>query len=171
MAHDLIFSIEEHIGLITLNRQHALNALTHEMILALSNQLRIWELDSNIHAIVIQAAEGRAFCAGGDIRSLYQHGRDNPIASMAFFYDEYRLNHQIYALKKPYIALMDGFTFGGGVGISLHGAYPIASERFVFSMPETGIGFFPDIGVSHILSNCKNGFGILKNRVVFISSF
>lgn len=160
MTNDLIFSVENHIGLITLNRQQALNALTHEMILALSQQLTCWERDQHIHAIVIQAAEGRAFCAGGDIRTLYQHGMQNPKASLAFFNDEYHLNHQIYTLKKPYIALMDGFTFGGGVGISLHGKYPIASERFIFAMPETSIGFFPDIGASHVLSQSMEAYGL-----------
>jgi len=169
MTQDLIFLVENHLGIITLNRQHALNALTHEMILALSQKLTDWELDPNIHAIVIQAAPGRAFCAGGDIRSLYHYGRNNPSASMAFFRDEYRLNHQIYTLKKPYIALMNGLTFGGGVGISLHGKYPVASERFIFAMPETSIGFFPDIAASHILSRCQNGLslylGLTGNQV------
>lgn len=160
MTNDLIFSVEKHIGLITLNRQQALNALTHEMILALSHQLTRWELDANIHAVVIQAVEGRAFCAGGDVRTLYQNGVQNSKASLTFFNDEYRLNHQIYMFKKPYIALMDGLTFGGGVGISLHGKYTVASERFIFAMPETSIGFFPDIGASHLLSQRIEAYGL-----------
>ncbi len=152
MSEDLIFSVNNQIGLITLNRPKALHALTHEMILLLSQQLNIWNEDPKIHAIVIQSTASRAFCAGGDVRKLYELGLENPDLPLVFFRDEYRLNQQIHQLKKPYIAFMDGLTFGGGVGISLHGSYPIASERFVFAMPETSIGFFPDIGASYLLS-------------------
>ena len=159
MSENLIFSIEKHVGLITLNRPAALNALTHPMILALHEQLQAWETDTIIHAIVIQAADGRAFCAGGDVRAVYEAGHHNPLAALSFFRDEYRLNHFIHNLKKPYIALMDGLTLGGGVGISLHGSHPVASDRFAFAMPETSIGFFPDIGSSHLLSRYPNGSG------------
>jgi enoyl-CoA hydratase/carnithine racemase len=157
---DILFKQEKHIGFITLNRQNALNALTHDMILTLQQQLNAWEMDNEIHAIVIQANEGRAFCAGGDVRRLYQDGQASPITPMQFFQDEYRLNYFIHQLKKPYIALMDGITMGGGVGISLHGSHRIASERFSFAMPETSIGFFPDVGASYLLSRCSGAFGL-----------
>ena len=159
MLEHLIFSIEKHVGLITLNRPAALNALTHPMIFALHAQLQAWEADTSIHAIVIQAVDGRAFCAGGDVRAVYESGRHNPLAALSFFRDEYRLNYFIHDLKKPYIALMDGLTLGGGVGISLHGSHPVASDRFACAMPETSLGFFPDIGSSHLLSRCPNGYG------------
>ena len=113
MLEHLIFSIEKHVGLITLNRPAALNALTHPMIFALHAQLQAWEADTSIHAIVIQAVDGRAFCAGGDVRAVYESGRHTPLAALSFFRDEYRLNYFIHGLKKPYIALMDGLTLGG----------------------------------------------------------
>ena len=157
MTEDIHFTQEQHIGLVTLARVQALNALTLPMILALQQQLQIWQEDDNIHAVVVKAAPGKAFCAGGDIRSLYD-GRGDP-QQMQFFWHEYRLNHFIHHFKKPYIALMDGVTMGGGVGISLHGSNPVASERFIFAMPETGIGFFPDIGASYLLARCPGHLG------------
>lgn len=159
MTDDIIFTQERHIGLITLHRVHALNALTLPMILALEKQLHTWKNDNNIHAAVIQAAPGRAFCAGGDVRSLYDE-RHVHEQQMQFFWHEYRLNHLIHHFGKPYVALMDGVTMGGGVGISLHGSHPVASERFLFAMPETAIGFFPDIGASYLLARCPGYFGV-----------
>jgi enoyl-CoA hydratase len=157
---EIVFNREKHLGLITLTRVQALNALTLPMILALQEQLQLWESDNGIHAIVIQAAPGKAFCAGGDVRWLYDAGKNNDATrQMEFFWNEYRLNHLIHRLTKPYIALMDGITMGGGVGISLHGSHPVASEKFVFAMPETSIGFFPDIGASYLLSRCPGNFG------------
>ena len=160
MLEDLVFTEEHHIVLVTLNRASALNALTLPMILSLQQQLQAWKSDSNIHAVIVQAVPGKAFCAGGDIRWLYDAGRDDHSQQMQFFWHEYRLNHFIHHFDKPYIALMDGVTMGGGVGISLHGSHPVASERFLFAMPETGIGFFPDIGACHILSRCSGAFGV-----------
>jgi enoyl-CoA hydratase/carnithine racemase len=160
MTQDLLFTQQGQIGLITLNRPNALNALTLGMIKELQKQLFAWKKDQAIKAIVIRAVAGNAFCAGGDVRWLYQLGPQCIEEQMEFFWHEYRLNHFIHHLGKPYIALMDGFTMGGGVGISLHGSHPIASERFVFAMPETSIGFFPDIGASHLLTQCPDSLGI-----------
>ena len=160
MTQDILFTCEKHIGVVTLNRPNALNALTLPMLVALQNQLSHWDNDPAIHAIVIKATEGRAFCAGGDVRFIYQLGSGAYAQSMNFFAIEYRLNHFIHTLKKPYIALMDGITMGGGVGISLHGSHPVATERFRFAMPETSIGFFPDIGASYLLSRCLGHFGM-----------
>jgi enoyl-CoA hydratase len=160
MTQDILFTCEKHIGVVTLNRPNALNALTLPMLVALQNQLSHWDNDPAIHAIVIKAVEGRAFCAGGDVRFIYQLGSQAYAKSMDFFAVEYRLNHFIHSLKKPYIALMDGITMGGGVGISLHGSHPVATERFRFAMPETSIGFFPDIGASYLLSRCLGHFGM-----------
>ena len=160
MTEHLIISVDKHIGRITLNRPQALNALTLPMIQALQVQLDLWAIDEHIHAIVVDAVPGRAFCAGGDVRFLYDEGRHDLRAAMLFFWHEYRLNYTIHQYKKPYIVLMNGVTMGGGVGIALHGKYSVASEHFTFAMPETAIGFFPDIGASYLLSRCTHHVGM-----------
>lgn len=161
MTQDILFSQEGQLGMVCLNRAGALNALTLPMIMALQKQLSSWKEDDAIKAVVIRAVPGAAFCAGGDVRRLYDLGRAGlHEEQMQFFMLEYRLNHFIHHLGKPYVALMDGITMGGGVGISLHGSHPVASERFAFAMPETSIGFFPDIGSSHFLTQCKGALGI-----------
>lgn len=160
MTDEVLFTREGHLGLITLNRPESLNALTLTMITAIQNQLSFWNEDADVHAIIMRAAPGKAFCAGGDVRWLYHFGQGTSDEQLQFFWHEYHLNHFIQQLGKPYIALMDGITLGGGVGISLHGSHPIASERFIFAMPETSIGFFPDIGASHLLTQCPGALGI-----------
>lgn len=160
MSVEIAFSRENQLGLISLKRPQALNALTLSMIKALQQQLALWQADDAIHAVIIQAEEGKAFCAGGDVRWLYESGLANHDEQMQFFWHEYRLNHAIHQFKKPYLALMNGITMGGGVGISLHGSHPIATERFVFAMPETGIGFFPDIGASYLLARSPGQTGL-----------
>ncbi|MCH9689694.1 MAG: enoyl-CoA hydratase/isomerase family protein, partial [Gammaproteobacteria bacterium] len=155
----ILFSVQHHVGMITLNRPNALNALTFPMFKALLSQLLDWQQDDAVHAVVIQAVPGRAFCAGGDVRWVYEVGQTKPEVPLELFKHEYRLNHLISKLGKPYIALMDGLTIGGGVGVTLHGSHTVASERFAFTMPEVSIGFFPDIGSSHLLSACSGGFG------------
>lgn len=157
---DILITEQGHLGIFTLNRPNALHALTPAMILAIQNQLNVWKIEPNIHAIIIQATPSAAFCAGGDVRWLYDNGKNDFTQVRDFFWHEYRLNHFIHNLGKPWIALMDGITMGGGVGISLHGSHPVASEKFTFAMPETGIGFFPDIGASHLLSKCPDSIGI-----------
>jgi enoyl-CoA hydratase/carnithine racemase len=158
MTQDLIFTKKNHIGLISLNRTKTLNALTLDMIQSMHEQLLSWEQDPEVHAVVIKAEPGRAFCAGGDVRSLYC--MKNQPNQCDFFLHEYSLNNYIHTYTKPYIALMDGITMGGGVGISLHGSHPYATENFIFAMPETGLGFFPDIGSSHLLTACPGNFGL-----------
>ncbi|PWY57476.1 enoyl-CoA hydratase/isomerase family protein [Legionella qingyii] len=160
MTDEVLFNQEGSLGVITLNRPSALNALTLNMILSIQRQLSLWKEDAAIHAVVVRAVPGNAFCAGGDIRSLYFSGQVNDAEQMQFFWHEYRLNHFIHHFGKPYIALIDGIVMGGGVGISMHGSHPIASERFVFAMPETGIGFFPDIGASYLLTRCPGSLGV-----------
>jgi enoyl-CoA hydratase len=157
---DILFSVKHHIGLITLNRPKALNALNFSMFKAMLVQLLAWQVDDTVHAVVIQAVPGRAFCAGGDVRWVYDEGRDAPLIPLELFKHEYRLDYLTSQLKKPYIALMDGLTIGGGVGVTLHGSHPVASEQFVFTMPEASIGFFPDIGSSHLLCACPDGVGL-----------
>ncbi len=159
MSNNIEFEQLNHIGYVTLTRTAALNALTLPMINALHKQLLNWSLDSDVHMVVVQALPGKAFCAGGDVRWLYEN-KGAIETQMSFFWHEYRLNHLIHSFKKPYIALMDGMTMGGGVGISLHGNLPIGTSNFSFAMPETSIGFFPDIGASYLLSQCRGAVGM-----------
>lgn len=159
MSGDIVFHQERHIGIVTLARPQALNALTLEMIRALQAQLDVWALCADVHAVVVRAVEGRAFCAGGDVRWLFDN-RSMPDKQMSFFSEEYRLNQTIAHYPKPYIPLLSGLTMGGGVGISLHGSHPVATERFVFAMPETTIGFFPDVGASYLLARCPSFLGV-----------
>lgn len=148
-----------HIGLITLRRQQALNALNHAMFIALYQQLMEWEASPNIKAVIIRAAEGRAFCAGGDIRYAYLLKVNHDSGIVDFFSDEYRMDRVIYHYKKPYIALLDGITMGGGVGISIFASHRVATERLQFAMPETGIGFYPDVGASFFLPRLAHKIG------------
>ena len=162
-SQDILFEsvagVNGDIGLVTLNRNSALNALNLDMIGDLSETLTMWDRASSIKAVVIRSNHPKVFCAGGDIRYLYQQGLENNQQVTDFFAKEYWLNHLIKNYSKPYISLLNGITFGGGVGISLHGGYSIAGEKFRFAMPETSIGFFPDIGGSFILNQLPNNFG------------
>lgn len=153
------------LGVITLNRQKALNALNHEMFLSLDKHLKQWESSDNIKAVVIRAAEGRAFCAGGDIRQAYEFKKRNDPNLINFFGDEYRLNRDIFHYRKPYIALLDGITMGGGAGISIHGSHRIGTERLVFAMPETSIGFYPDVGMTYWLARLPHKIGFYLGLV------
>lgn len=149
---DILFEHRGQIGLITLNRPKALNALTADMCLALHQKLDDWDADERIKAVVIAGAGERAFCAGGDVVSLYKSGmawRDGDKTSLEwrrFFREEYRMNVAIKEFPKPYIALLDGITMGGGVGVSVHGSHRIATERTMVAMPETGLGLIPEVG-------------------------
>lgn len=143
------------IGLIELNRGKALNALNDNMIQGLQQQLSDWAQDDNIAMVIIRSTQEKAFCAGGDIRRLV----DNPEDVEHFFWHEYRLNHFIHQFPKPYLALLHGITMGGGVGISIHGSHPVASLQLKFAMPETGIGFLPDIGAGYFLNRCPGQIG------------
>ncbi len=145
-------------GIVTLTRPKALNALTHRMVLALSRALTAWEKDPGVSVVLVRG-EGRAFCAGGDILQVYEAGRaGSPLVD--FFADEYRMNAQIARYSKPYVALIDGIVMGGGVGISCHGSHRVMTENALFAMPEVGIGFFPDVGGSHLLPRLADSFGM-----------
>lgn len=157
---DILFEAGNGVGLVTLNRPQALNALTLGMVRALDAQLRTWASDPAVRCVVVQGAGERAFCAGGDIRALYDAGRSKTGTLTADFYrEEYRLNRVIKRYPKPYVALIDGVVMGGGVGISVHGSHRIATERTLFAMPETGIGLFPDVGGSYFLPRCPGRIG------------
>ncbi len=145
-------------GIVTLTRPAALNAVTHRMIKALAEALQAWRDDPAVAVVVIKG-EGRAFSAGGDILAVYEAGRRGA-PPVDFFADEYRLNAYINAYPKPYVALIDGIVMGGGVGISFHGSHRVLTENAVFAMPEVGIGFFPDVGGSHLLPDLGECFGL-----------
>lgn len=147
------------LGVITLNRPQTLNALTHEMIQRLSQQLDVWLLDADVKAILIESSSEKAFCAGGDILSIYQAKQNNELRP-AFFQDEYALNQQIHHYPKPMIAFLDGITMGGGVGLSVHASHRVGTEKMIWAMPETGIGFFTDVGGSYFLSRCPQQMGV-----------
>jgi len=145
-------AVENGIGRLTLDRPRALNALSRGMLRTVSAALARWRDDPAIRAVLIEAVPGRAFCAGGDIRVVIEAAARRGVhEAAAFFADEYRVNWRIGHLGKPYIALLDGITMGGGVGISVHGTHRIATENTLLAMPETGIGFFPDVGGSYFL--------------------
>jgi enoyl-CoA hydratase/carnithine racemase len=145
-------------GIVTLTRPKALNALTHRMVKALSSALTAWEDDRTVEVVILKA-EGRAFCAGGDILEVYKAWQEGKRLT-EFFADEYRLNAQIDRFKKPYISLIDGICMGGGMGISVHGSHRVMTENAVFAMPEVGIGFFPDVGGSYVLPDLGSSFGM-----------
>lgn len=179
MSQDIIFEeisgVDGNIGLISLNRSKALNALSLEMIINMDRQLEKWARQDDIKAIVVKSLDERAFCAGGDIRLIYENGPGKVKESIPFFFNEYRLNRRIHHYPKPYIAFLDGITMGGGVGISLHGSTIIATDKLSFAMPETGIGFFPDVGGSYFLPRCpgKSGYylGLTGARVNVADAF
>jgi enoyl-CoA hydratase len=158
--NDVILRREGAIGRITLNRPKALNALTEDMCAAMHTQMREWAMDPAVHAVVIDAVPGKAFCAGGDIRAVYDAGKRADGTVMSFFRTEYPLNAAIRHLPKPYVALIDGFAFGGGCGVSVHGSHRVASENAVFAMPETAIGLYPDIGASYFLNRLPGEIGM-----------
>lgn len=150
---DVLVEVRGAVGCIRLNRPKAINALTLEMIRQIDAALTRFEADPAIGLVLITGEGERGLCAGGDIRALYDRGRDGSDFGETFFREEYRMNARIAAYKKPYVAVMDGITMGGGVGVSAHGSVRIVTERTRMAMPETGIGFFPDVGGTWLLSH------------------
>jgi enoyl-CoA hydratase len=157
---EIIFEKRGTVGLITLNRPKALNALTHAMCVSMKAQLDIWAKDETVACVVNQGEGERAFCAGGDIRALYESGKAGTGYIFDFYRDEYILNAAIKHYPKPFIALLRGIVMGGGVGVSVHGSHRIADESVLFAMPETGIGLFPDVGGSFFLPRCPGEIGM-----------
>lgn len=167
---DLIVRQSGKAGHITLNRPQALNALTHAMCLELERAMQGWAVDDGIGLLLIDAAGEKAFCAGGDIVSIYNEGKSGKDANaLKFWRDEYRLNHAISAYSKPYVAIMDGIVMGGGVGVSAHGSHRIVTERTMFAMPECAIGLIPDVGGTHLLGqmpgHCGEYAGLTGTRL------
>jgi len=160
MENEILFDVCGRAGVITLNRPAALNAVTLNMVQKLKPQLDLWANDDAVCHVIIKAAEGRAFSAGGDIVQLYQWGLEKDPRFLKFYELEYPLNVAIKRFPKPYIALIDGIVMGGGVGVSFHGSHRIVSENLTFAMPETGIGLFPDVGGTYFLPRCPGAIGM-----------
>ncbi len=157
---DILFERRGAVGLVTLNRPKALNALTHGMAVSLHARLKDWAADDAVKTVVIQGSGERAFCAGGDIRTLYDSGKAGTPYALEFYRGEYLLNAYIKHYPKPYVALIRGIVMGGGVGVSVHGSHRIADESTLFAMPETGIGLFPDVGGSFFLPRLAGELGL-----------
>ncbi|WP_413797690.1 enoyl-CoA hydratase/isomerase family protein [Streptomyces iranensis] len=152
--------VEGRAGHLTLNRPSALNALTHPMVTRIAEALTAWQRDPAVETVVIDGAGERGLCAGGDIRLIHQDVTSGGgAASRAFWRDEYTLNVRVARYPKPYVALMDGIVMGGGVGISAHGGVRIVTERSRVAMPETTIGFVPDVGGTHLLARAPGELG------------
>jgi enoyl-CoA hydratase len=160
MTSELIARREGSAGILSLNRPQALHALTLGMVQAMTAALLEWRDDPQIKAVLIDHAEGRGFCAGGDVAQVRNSAlTDGGAAGRKFFFDEYRLNALLYEYPKPVVAFMDGITMGGGVGIALPARYRVATEHTRFAMPETGIGLFPDVAGGWYLSRLPGRLG------------
>src|SRR3954454_13550380 len=161
-TEDILFGREGGVATVTLNRPQALNAFTLDMYRRFDPMLRAWADDPDIRAVLIRGAGERAFCAGGDVRAIYEAGRgisgDRALTSI-FFREEYEIIRHIHRFPKPYLAIIDGITMGGGAGVSVNGGYRIATERTMLAMPETGIGLFPDVGATRFLNLCPGHIG------------
>lgn len=157
---DVLVTVANRIGRITLNRPKAINSLTHPMVTKIAQALKRWERDDAITAVVVSGAGDRGLCAGGDVVAIYHDAKAGGGESRQFWHDEYQLNAYIGAYPKPYVALMNGITMGGGVGISAHGSVRVVTETTKMAMPEVGIGFIPDVGGTFILSRAPGLLGV-----------
>lgn len=157
---DVLFEKRGAVGIITLNRPKALNALTHGMIRAIRAALEEWAADDSVGAVVLHGTGERAFCAGGDVKMFHASAVAADRQAEDFWFDEYALISYIHHYPKPYISLLHGIVMGGGLGLSVPGAYRIAAENLTCAMPETGIGFFPDVGASWFLSRAPGKTGL-----------
>ncbi|GLZ79630.1 putative enoyl-CoA hydratase [Actinorhabdospora filicis] len=156
---EVLYARHGALGRVRLNRPKAINALTHDMIRSMLAQLEDWAADDTVEAVAIEGAGERGLCAGGDVRAIREALLDGVGDPEAFWADEYRLNNLVDVYPKPFVAFMDGVTMGGGVGVSAHGSLRLATERSVIAMPETAIGFFPDVGGLYLLSRAPGETG------------
>ena len=160
MSEETLVARDGGLGRLTLNRPQALHALTTVMCSTCITVLSDWRRDPAVQAVLIDHSGERGFCAGGDIRMLADSGASDGRLARAFFFTEYRLNHLLFSYPKPVIAVMDGITMGGGVGLSAPARYRLATERTTFAMPETGIGLFPDVGGGWFLPRLPGRIGL-----------
>lgn len=147
------------VGRLRLNRPEAIHALTEQMCTAMIDTLVAWRIDPEIELVLLDHAEGRGFCAGGDVRAAAESGKGDGAAARAFFHREYQLNHLLFTYAKPVVSFLDGIVMGGGVGIGMPGKFRIATERTIFAMPEATIGLFPDVGGGWYLSRLPGRIG------------
>ena len=168
MKNKIIFQEENSTGIVILNNLKALNALDIEMAKLFIDRLSEWKKNKNIKRVLLKG-EGKAFCAGGDVKSVFLSSKISDLKKK-FFFQEYKLNYAISQFNKPYLSIWNGIVMGGGVGLSIYGNARIASEKTKFAMPETAIGFFPDVGGSYFLSRIKNNIGLylgLTGDIIF----
>ena len=162
MTDDVQFERRGRLGIATLNRPKALNALTLDMIRSLQRQIAAWESDRSVHAVMLRG-EGRAFCAGGDVRAVHA-SRHHPTGpgdyKMELFREEFQLMRHVYRFRKPWVALTHGITMGGGAGLSVNGSHCVASQSSLFAMPEVFIGSFPDVGATRFLGRAPGRIGL-----------
>ncbi|TFD62190.1 enoyl-CoA hydratase/isomerase family protein [Cryobacterium suzukii] len=157
---EVLFTRDGQVGHITLNRPRSINALTHGMVNAIQAVLDEWAVDATVRTVLLTGSGERGLCAGGDILSLYRDATTGDgTAASEFFRDEYRLNASIANYSKPFVAIMDGLVLGGGIGLSAHGSHRVVTERSQLGMPETGIGFVPDVGGTWLLSHAPGELG------------
>ena len=157
---DVLIRREGGVGHVSLNRPAALHALTREMCDTITAALGQWRDDPGIRAVLIDHAQGRGFCAGGDVLAVRRSAlEDGGATGRAFFRAEYRLNHALFTFPKPVVACMDGVTMGGGVGLALPAPFRIATQNTLFAMPEAAIGLFPDVGAGHYLAQLPGQLG------------
>ncbi|MEV7604105.1 enoyl-CoA hydratase/isomerase family protein [Paenarthrobacter sp. NPDC089322] len=158
-TEEVLFERRGHLGLVTLNRPQAVNALNASMVKAMLQQLAVWADDDTIATVLVRGAGDRGLCAGGDIVAIYKDMLHGGSRTADFWADEYRLNSLISRYPKPYVAFMDGLVLGGGVGVSAHGSVRVVTERTRTGMPETTIGFVPDVGGTLLLSRAPGETG------------
>ncbi len=160
IPNDVLAEVRNHIGHLTLNRPAGLNAITLDMVRLLQQQLDAWASDADVHAVVLRGAGEKAFCAGGDIRSLYDSYKSGDTLHEDFFVEEYALDLTIHHYRKPVLALMDGFVLGGGMGLVQGADLRVVTEKSRLAMPEVAIGYFPDVGGSYFLPRVPGELGI-----------
>lgn len=156
---EVVVSTRGHLGHLELNRPRAINALTHAMVHLVQGALDEWRDDPRIHAVLLTGRGERGLCAGADIVSIWKDATAGTGLSVGFWTDEYVLDHTIETYPKPYVAVMDGITLGGGIGLSAHASHRVVTERSSLGMPETGIGFVPDVGGTWLLSHTPGELG------------
>lgn len=157
---DVLVSVRNGVGILTLNRPKAINSLNDAMVAGMSEALHAWADDDSVHTVLLTGSGERGLCAGGDVVALYHSAKADDGAAQRFWYDEYLLNAYIGSYPKPYVALMDGIVMGGGVGVASHGNVRIATDTTKMAMPEVGIGFIPDVGGTYLLSRAPGALGL-----------
>lgn len=157
---DVLVSVQNGVGLLTLNRPKAINSLNYAMVTGLANALEEWAADDSVHSVLLTGAGERGLCAGGDVIAIYHDAKSGGTDSLAFWRDEYILNARIAGYPKPYVAVMDGIVMGGGVGVSAHGSVRVVTDTTKMGMPEVGIGFIPDVGGTYLLARTPGLLGL-----------